>query len=724
VFALAAAGATACFGSPTDGSSEDGGSVTVSASPELFAVNAGGSANIAVSVSRQAFDKALTLSAHGACGTIFVCQPLPAGITATFDPGTLSGTVLSSRLTLTAALDAPPTPGTEPVPVMITATYINKGDSIGGSAGVALRVLLPAVVVTRNGTGSGTVTSNPPGIGCGSTCTGRFATGTNVTLTASAASGSAFAGWSGGCTGTSATCTVTIGSPTTNVTATFNSTAPGFSLAVTQQVSVPQGGSGTASVNITRMNGFSGAVTLAVSGAPAELTVTPNPESVAGDAATIDVAPPLSLAAGNYPLTLTATGTDVASQTATFHVQVTPAPDGSGNVAFSFATCDPTQVPIWFAVQNGGGAWTPVVPATNNSFTFPVSGPVGIAYVQESGTSFSTTVLYASGPEFTQVAIGDVCRGQPQTGTKRLHGTMMRVALPPVFATVTIGGAVARYESGHGTSYMLPDVPSGTRDLFAAVLSPNPTSGLTPVSRIILRRNVNFGDDATIPTLDFGSTEYFAPARGFLTINNLGADVRSVSEAFVTANGTTAPFHEDTFTDEPMTRYFAVPDSLLQPSDLHVIQINALPAGPSPSSARFVLMLLHSATDQTITLGPPLTMPTVTSVAASPYPRLRAQLPSQSAYNAAASAEFRQNDNLVEIFGSAAYFGGTPPNWTLEVPDLTAAGYDPAWGLRSGTPVDWGVGSITGDFLVVAGATLVDGAQMVGAEARGTLSAP
>jgi uncharacterized repeat protein (TIGR02543 family) len=43
----------------------------------------------------------------------------------------------------------------------------------------------------------------------------------SVTLTAAAAGGSAFAGWSGACTGTAATCTVTM---TANraVTATFN----------------------------------------------------------------------------------------------------------------------------------------------------------------------------------------------------------------------------------------------------------------------------------------------------------------------------------------------------------------------------------------------------------------------------------------------------------------------------------------------------------------------
>jgi hypothetical protein len=73
--------------------------------------------------------------------------------------------------------------------------------------------------VTRSGTGTGTVTSSPVGISCGSTCSHAFAWGTAVTLTASATTGSKFAGWSGACTGTT-TCHVTM-SVARSVKATF-----------------------------------------------------------------------------------------------------------------------------------------------------------------------------------------------------------------------------------------------------------------------------------------------------------------------------------------------------------------------------------------------------------------------------------------------------------------------------------------------------------------------
>jgi hypothetical protein len=75
-------------------------------------------------------------------------------------------------------------------------------------------------ILTVSKAGAGTVTSSPAGINCGTDCSESYSSGTTVTLTAAPAAGSVFSGWSGACTGTSSSCTVTVNQAKT-VTATF-----------------------------------------------------------------------------------------------------------------------------------------------------------------------------------------------------------------------------------------------------------------------------------------------------------------------------------------------------------------------------------------------------------------------------------------------------------------------------------------------------------------------
>lgn len=76
------------------------------------------------------------------------------------------------------------------------------------------------LAVSLLGTGSGRVTSSPPGIDCGNSCLALYVPGTWVTLTAQATAGSVFSGWSGeGCSGTGE-CRVLL-SQTRSVSATF-----------------------------------------------------------------------------------------------------------------------------------------------------------------------------------------------------------------------------------------------------------------------------------------------------------------------------------------------------------------------------------------------------------------------------------------------------------------------------------------------------------------------
>jgi len=188
----------------------------------------------------------------------------------------------------------------------------------------------PALTVALSGTGTGSVTSSPSGISCGQTCKASFAFGTPVTLTATAATGSSFAGWSGaGCSGTG-TCVITLNA-SQQVTATFNIIQNAPTLGVTL------GGSGKGTVT---------SVPVGISCQP-----TCSASFTAGTQVTLNAVPATgsSFAAwggacsGNNPsCTITLAANEQASVTATFNIiivnpqlTVTLNGNGSGTVTSS-----------------------------------------------------------------------------------------------------------------------------------------------------------------------------------------------------------------------------------------------------------------------------------------------------------------------------------------------------------------------------------------------------
>jgi hypothetical protein len=66
------------------------------------------------------------------------------------------------------------------------------------------------LTVSKAGIGSGSVTSSPSGINCGSTCSASYDSDTMVTLTATPALASIFNGWTGCDTVSGTSCTVSM----------------------------------------------------------------------------------------------------------------------------------------------------------------------------------------------------------------------------------------------------------------------------------------------------------------------------------------------------------------------------------------------------------------------------------------------------------------------------------------------------------------------------------
>jgi len=140
----------------------------------------------------------------GVMGTASVPAPFTIVSGSPFNLGTAGATqTVTVRFTPTNLT-------TQSVNVIFTA----DGDSISRLVTGTGVPIGPTLTVSKSGAGAGTVTSSSTGINCGTACVASYATGTQVTLTATPATGSTFTGWSGGCSGTG-TCVMTMNADTT-----------------------------------------------------------------------------------------------------------------------------------------------------------------------------------------------------------------------------------------------------------------------------------------------------------------------------------------------------------------------------------------------------------------------------------------------------------------------------------------------------------------------------
>jgi phospholipase C len=222
----------------------------------------------------------LSLVGCGSSGTSTTTMQSPTYQLTVTAPAANSGTITSSP----SGINCPSTCSAsfaQNTQVTLTAApasgYFFSGWS-GGCSGTTCVVTISAATsvtaafvagegLTVAATGTGTVTSNPSGINCPTTCSTSFPSNTQVMLTETATGGDSFVGWSGaGCSGTGATCTITVTGSTT-VNATF-----GAQFAIT--VSTAGMGSGTVTSSPAGISCTSGSTTGCSSMFPPSTQVT------------------------------------------------------------------------------------------------------------------------------------------------------------------------------------------------------------------------------------------------------------------------------------------------------------------------------------------------------------------------------------------------------------------------------------------------------------------
>jgi hypothetical protein len=239
------------------------------------------------------------------------------------------------------------------------------------------RVLAQNRNLTVTVIGSGSVSSSPSGInGCassgGNNCKNGFSSGTVVTLTATANSGSSLTGWTVSvpanagpdCSGTTGTCTVTMNTAT-DVTTTFVAHTP------THTPSQTSTSTHTSTQTPTHTPTHSATVTPTPTSSPTQtstLTDSPTVTQTPTNPATETPTSPPSLTPTNSPtVTQTPTHTPTSIDTPT----VTPIPT-------SPPTDTPTETPPALTqTSTAAPTDTPSVPATNTPPAEPTNTPTG-----------------------------------------------------------------------------------------------------------------------------------------------------------------------------------------------------------------------------------------------------------------------------------------------------------------------------------------------------------
>lgn len=420
-------------------------------------------------------------------------------------------------------------------------------------------------------------------------------------------------------------------------------------------VTVAQGGGGDATVLLARSGGNASAVSLVVSGAPAGITATvASPTSERG--ATLIISATSGVAPGTYPITITSSAAGITPDQTTQLSIVVAQPSSTTTISIPFCA---GGVPMWFAFQNEGFAWQRVT-ASGTTFTFAATQKVGIAYTRQLGGEFETAVFFATRAELAGFTDRDC------DGTKTLTGTVVGMTAGQS-AQVVMGANSATTTSGN---YTLQGVAARPLDLVAT--RGTRSSGFLTPDRIVVRRSLDL--TSTIPELDFTATESFGPVASTLAVSGFTTgfaiefqnNLWTATSTYGVVQSGQAPGGGATLS--------SVPGAQLIAGDMHELLVDAFQSDFQVGHSS--VSYFTTPGDRTETLGPLLTVPSVTMPSTSPYARLRGQLASQAEYGTAVQFVCFQGPTgsrrIILLVGTAAYYGARPATWDVVLPDFSS----------------------------------------------------
>jgi hypothetical protein len=433
---------------------------TLSAAPSSLSIAQGSSGTSTITVN--------PLNGFTGSVSLAVTSSLPSGVTASFNPTVTSST---SILTLTASGSAA-TGGPTVVTITGTSGSLTQTTTINLTVTAAPNFTLSAapssLSIAQGSSGTSTITVNPLNGFTGSVSlavTSSLPSGVtasfNPTVTSSTsiltltASGSAATGGP-----TVVTITGTSGSLTQTTTINLTVTAaPNFTLsAAPSSLSIAQGSSGTSTITVNPVNGFTGSVSLAVtSSLPSGVTASFNP-TVTSSTSILTLTASGSAATGG-PTVVTITGTSGSlTQTTTINLTVTAAGPGAVLNPASAHQGSTETIVITGTATNFGAGTTVNFGADITPGPLTVNGPTSASVpitIDNVATTGSRSVTITTGSKVV-TATFTVIAGVP-TVTLISPNTIQ----PTQTESVSVTGVFTNWVSGTTTANFGPGISVG-----------------------------------------------------------------------------------------------------------------------------------------------------------------------------------------------------------------------------------------------------------------------
>jgi hypothetical protein len=341
------------------------------------------------------------------------------------------------------------------------------------------------------------------------------------------------------------------------------------------------------------------------------------------------------------------------------------------NAVYDYSACSALAKPTWFAYQDGTtGVWTPLV-ATNDIYQFSITQDRGaVAHVRVGQVTF---VQFGTRAE---LAGGYACDGSLNTVSGNVAGIPSND-----FAMMSLGGSIA--VANTNGSFTLDDVQPGNADFIASLYT---NSGSASALRVIIRRDQDIANNGTLGVADFTSAEAFAPATATLTILGAGNDETVQNLSYLTSvacRSAALPFDPN-----PSLTMLGIPAARQRPSDFHLLRAGAVTV--DGANVRMVYEAFHTLANRSVTIGPALPAPAVTSLP-GPYKRLQFAMTLPAEYQGGYAYALYQNPLQafpVTMIASFGYLNAASA--TITFPDFSAvAGWQNAWAPSPSAPGLW-----------------------------------